>query len=83
MVEFDLGGVEDALGECNVALHAEEELDMVARVMELRPRTPSERFVGSGLVQTLCGWQGVLNIDIRSIQGTMIHIHLCATIWGI
>ena len=61
MVEFDLGGLEDAQEECKVGSHAEEEPDMDCesgggedgeRVGLLpRPRTPSkaewERYVVS------------------------------------
>ena len=41
MVEFDLGGAEDAQEERKVGQHAQEEPDMIARVMEERTENVS------------------------------------------
>ena len=52
--------------------------------LECRVETPcGVAHAVQGLVQTFVWLAGVLNVDIRSIQGTMINIHLCALIKGI
>ena len=91
MVQFDLGGVEDGQVETTwIARVMEQRTENVSGCCRglAHPRKPS----GSAMRCLTCGsgigagnvWLGgVLNVDTRSIQGTMIGIHLCALIMGI